>query len=174
MSPDGDLSPSGTTGVTRTVESPSLHWVQRTIKLNQPNWCLHFGWLEFGLIRPPLSSAFHLGKLGGRVPEKTADSVTKASPPLPDFQGGGHHGVSRLMPSFFLVMVATMVFPVFVYIYIYKYTWFYILDLVKYRKQTSKQKNPGTNGEWKKKRERIELVTALWFTKSVSLQMSWN
>lgn len=134
---DGDSFPSGTTGVTCTAEGPSLHWVLWT----QPNLCLHFGWLKFGLIRSPLSSAFHLGKLRGAEYLKSLQPWSQKHP----------------HPYQIFKEVSTGVFPVphhgfsciYINTYIYKYIWIYILRSRQIRK-TNKQKIPETNGEWKK------------------------
>lgn len=103
---------------------------------DQPNCCLHFRWLNFGLIRSPPSSAFHLGKLRRAEWLKRDCSL-------------GHKSTSfltifpRRWPLWCFLLLL-MVFPShgghhFLCSYMYKYVWTCILDLVKCRKHTSKK-----------------------------------
>lgn len=174
MSPDGDLSPSGTTGVTRTVESPSLHWVQRTIKLTSltvvPTFWVARVWSDSSSSK----FSFSFRKAGGQSTWEDCSLGHKNIPSLSRFPRrwpprcflphaivlpghGGYHGVSCICAH--------------TYIQIHMILYFRSGQIQKTKKQAEKIQEQMVN---EKKRERIELVTALWFTKSVSLQMSWN
>ena len=108
---------------------------------DQPNWGLHFGWQKFGLIRSPLGSAFHLGKLGG--PEHLKRQQPLSQHPLPDQIS--KEVANMVFPAPHHDFPGHMVFPVFIHIKIHMKKYFRSHQIQK----TNKQKNPGTNGEWK-------------------------